>query len=167
MHAEQLSTYLDVSLLWSLLKHYYPLHLDHPLPPPASARWEDHIAGSHNLSAATGQQLLEDNHEDFQGGQLQLYSDQKAAVPEPGTYLTTSQLDQSLHGTHHEYPSHLNNETSISLDLSAGTLLGEILNVLRTYVCTALGVHEVYSTKRKEAFSLQAQECKYKLAIQL
>ena len=96
-----------------------------------------------------------------------MYSDQKVAVPEPGTYLTTSQLDQSLHGTHHEYPSHLNNETSISLDLSAGTLLGEILNVLRTYVCTALGVHEVYSTKRKEAFSLQAHECKYKLAIQL
>ena len=126
---EQLRTYLYVFLQGSLLKYYYSLQLDHSPPLPPSARWEDHIAGSYNLSAATGQQLLEDNHGDFRGGQLQLYSDQKVAVPKPGTNLTTSQLHQSRHGTHHEYPPHLNNETPTSLDHSVGTLFADILYV--------------------------------------
>ena len=47
--------------------------------------------------------MFEDNHEGFQGVQLQLHSDQKEAVSKPGTNLTISQLDQPLHDTHHEY----------------------------------------------------------------
>ena len=43
--------------------------------------------------------VSEDNHEDFQGKQFQLYSGQKGIVPEPGTYLTTFQLSESLHDT--------------------------------------------------------------------
>ena len=122
MLTEQLNTYLDAFLLWSLLKNYNSRQLDHQQPWPASSRSEIQISGSCNISVAIWQGLFQDIH---QGCciELQFCSDQQEAASRPGLNLTTFLIGQPPHYTHHKYPPHLNNETSTGLDLSVGTLV--------------------------------------------